>query len=130
MSDINVVVITGRLVDKPEFKNIAAGGGSVCNFRIANNIFIPGRDGAENKTKVNFVSVFCFGRRAESCSKHLDKGDLVNVQGRIDYQEWESDKGKRSMIKIYASQVQFLNFKKKEKPDYEEPAIEEKEEEF
>jgi single-strand DNA-binding protein len=114
MSDINIVMLVGRLVEKPVIK-YSATGKAICNFRIANNIFIPGKDGAENKTKVNYVSVFCFGHRAESCEKHLDKGSMVGIQGRLDYQEWETTEGqKRSIIKIYAGQIQFLNYKKKD----------------
>lgn len=125
MSDVNTVTIVGRLVAKPELK-YSASGNAIGSFRIANNIFIPGRDGKENKTKVNFFSVTCFGKRAESCEKHLDKGSMVIITGRLDFQEWATkDNQKRSTVKIVANQVQFIGGGKKFDKRGAEPQAEE-----
>ena len=49
---------------------------------------------------------------AEICSEHLTKGRLVLIEGRLQYQSWESDDGtKQSKIEVVAQNIQFLGSK-------------------
>ncbi len=105
MSDVNSVIIVGRLVEKPILK-YAASGTAVSNLRVANNTYSKS---SENKTKVNFFTVVVFGKQAENCEKYLDKGRQIVVNGRLDQNSWEDNNGnKRSIVRIIANSVQFI----------------------
>ena len=105
MSDVNSVILVGRLVEKPIIK-YAASGTAVSNLRIANNIYSKS---SENNTKANFFTVVVFGKQAENCEKYLDKGRQIIINGRLDQSSWEDDSGKkRSTVKVIANSVQFI----------------------
>ena len=108
MSDVNNVVILGRLVEKPIVK-YGGSGIAVTNLRIANNIYMKN---AENNTKTNYFTVVVFGKQAENCEKYLDKGRQVAINGRLDHNTWENKEGqKRSTVQIVANMVQFIGSK-------------------
>lgn len=124
MSDINLVVVVGRLGSKPEIKYLSSGT-AVTDLNIANSTY----QGKEKGEKVNWLNVTVFGKRAEGCEKYLGKGSQVIIQGKLDYQSWETKDGqKRNTIKIIADTVQFIGGKKNNTQDQQEPA-EQKEQE-
>jgi single-strand DNA-binding protein len=107
MSDINSVIVVGRVVEKPALKYLSSGT-AVTDIRIANNTY----QGQGKEDKVNWLTVTVFGARAESCEKYLDKGSQCVVKGKLDYQAWTNKDGdKRSMVKIKADEVQFVGKK-------------------
>jgi single-strand DNA-binding protein len=107
MSDINSVVVVGRVVEKPVIK-YGASGTAVSTIRIANNVYM----GAGKDEKVNWLKVTVFGKTAENCEKYLDKGNQIIVEGRLDWSSWENKDGqKRSEVKIVANRVQFIGKK-------------------
>jgi single-strand DNA-binding protein len=104
MSDINSVIVVGRVVEKPTLGNSDT---PVINIRIANNVY----QGKGKEEKVNWLTVTAFGNTAINCEKYLDKGSQVCILGRLDYSQWEKDGQKKSMVKIIANQVQFIGGK-------------------
>ncbi len=74
-----------------------------CNFSIAiNNPF--------NQDNVEFVKVSAFGKQAESCRDHLQKGSQVCVEGRIKADAYINGKDEaQATLSISASEVQFLS---------------------
>jgi single-strand DNA-binding protein len=124
MSDINSVVIIGRVVEKPTLK-YSANTNAVCRIRIANNDYV------NKQEKVNWLTVTAFGKVAENCEKYLDKGKQICVNGKLDYQEWENKQGqKRNAVQIVAHNVQFLGETKPnqsqqpQEPVTQEPTVE------
>jgi single-strand DNA-binding protein len=106
MQGINRVVITGNLTRDPELKTF--GETTLCNLRIANNTRVKER--GEWAEKANYVDVVVFGRQAESCNTYLAKGRSVMVDGRLDFREWDAQDGtKRSVLRIVAENVQFID---------------------
>ena len=122
MSDINVVVLAGRLTRKPEIKYTASGT-AVVNMDIANNTY---KKDAENQQKVNFIPITVWGKQAENVEKYLDKGSQVLVKGRIDWQSWvdKDTQKKRSKIIVIAEAVQFVGSKQERSNAQPEPAQE------
>ena len=72
-----------------------------------------------------FVDVSAWGRQAETCGEYLKKGSPILVEGRLEYNSWETPEGqKRSKHLIKADRVQFLNGNSKKSPAAaEEPEL-------
>lgn len=103
MSNINSVVLTGNLCMDPELRSFPSGG-SVARLRVAVNGGYKSRETGEWVDKAHFFDVEVFNGQAESAATHLKKGRKVGVQGRLDYQEWETDDGqKRSKVVVRCS---------------------------
>ena len=104
-SDINVVVIVGRLTRDPELKSV--GQTSVCRMSIANNYSTKVNEVWEDRP--NFFDVQVWGRRGEVCAEHLVKGRQVAIKGSLRWRSWEAQDGsKRSAVSINADEVEFI----------------------
>jgi single-strand DNA-binding protein len=114
---LNRIIAIGRLTKKPELRTTPQGT-AVSTFTIAVD-----RNFGENR-ETDFIPVVVWKGLAESCAKHLDKGKLVGVDGRLQIRTYEDSKGeKRTVAEIVAADVQFLSPKNEpaEAPRYEEP---------
>ena len=55
-----------------------------------------------------FVDVVAWGRQAETAAEYLKKGSPVFVEGRLQFDQWESQQGeKRSKLRVQASVFNF-----------------------
>lgn len=106
MAGLNKVFLMGNLTRDPELRYVPSGT-PVATFGLAVNRRFVTQHG-EKKDEVCFVRVVVFGKQAESCSQHLNKGRLVFIEGRLQYRSWEQEGQKRSMLDIVADRVQFL----------------------
>ncbi|MGP0052890.1 MAG: single-stranded DNA-binding protein [Solirubrobacteraceae bacterium] len=91
--------LTGRLVRDPELRSVPSGA-TVCELRLA--VENMGRDGT-----AGYIDVASWGPSGEAAARVLRKGWLVAVDGRLRYEEWETDHGKRSAIRV-VGRVEFL----------------------
>lgn len=105
---MNSVQIIGNLTRDPELRSLTSGT-QVCSMRVAVNG--RRRDGERWVIKPNFFDVVVFGKQGAACAEHLSKGRRIAVTGRLDYQEWKSDKdgATRSRVEIVAIEVDFLS---------------------
>lgn len=96
-------VIIGNVAKKPELKGSKAGT-NYCNFTVGVNI------GYGDKKKTDWFDVTAFGKTAETCAQHLDKGYLVCVNGTIHLNQYEAkDKTIKSRLELAADDVRFLS---------------------
>ena len=100
MSDINVVVLTGRLTADPELAQV--GENSVANFAIAVHDF----KGGEEYT--NFFDLSAWGKLAETVNTYLTKGRWVTIRGKLRHETWENEGQKRSRIRVLVQDLQML----------------------
>jgi single-strand DNA-binding protein len=82
---MNHNTLTGRLVDEPVLRQLPDGG-AVCRLRLAVDGMAPGRE-------TGYVNVTEFGKSGEASARVLSKGWLVAVEGRLEYQRWQTDAG-------------------------------------
>ena len=106
MASLNKVFLIGNLTRDPELR-YAPSGAPVATFGLAVNRRFVTQHG-ERKDEVCFVRVVVFGKQAESCSQHLNKGRLVFIEGRLQYRAWEQEGQRRSTLDVIADRVQFL----------------------
>jgi len=83
MKGFNCVQMGGFLTRDPELR-YAQNGTPVCTFGLAVN----GIDLEEKNPTVVYIDVVSWHKQAEACAKHLIKGRLVLVEGRLAMRRW------------------------------------------
>lgn len=110
MSKLNKVFLMGNLTRDPELKYTPSGT-AVASFGIAINRSWQGADG-EKKEDVCYVDITMFGKRAEVIDQYFKKGHPIFVEGRLQFQQWETKDGqKRNALKVVAEDFQFIGGK-------------------
>ncbi len=106
MVRMNHVVLAGNLTHPPVLRETTKGN-HVGSLRLALNDKYT-RNGETNET-VCFVDVEVWNKQAEACSRFLDKGSPVVVEGRLVRNEWvDRESGQnRSKLIVRAHRVQF-----------------------
>ncbi len=79
----------------------------MASFRIAVNSKYKQSD--EVKQETLFIDNVVFGKQAESCSKYLNKGSSVLVEGRLQERRWEANGQQKSKFEVIAQSVRFLS---------------------
>lgn len=110
-SDINRVILIGRLVRDPELKSTNSGS-YLCRFTLASNHSTYNRETKESKDKVGFFPCTVWGKQAEVINKYVSKGQKLCIEGRLDFSAWEGTDGKKhSAVGIVVEAFQFLEKK-------------------
>jgi len=122
MPGLNRIQLIGRLGRDPESRT-TTGNRSVATFSLA----VDRRwktDGGESKEATDWFTVDAWGRLGEICQKYLSKGRLIFVDGRVETDRWQDDKGETHYrTKVVAANMQILD----RKPDEPEGAEAEEE---
>ena len=108
--DINKVILIGRVTNDIQLKQINTGT-SVANFGLA----VGGKPAKDGKDSVSFFDIIVWGKIAENCKQYLAKGSKLALEGHLEQNRYIAQDGtNRSLIKIVAERVQFLDTKKAE----------------
>lgn len=105
MSDINHVILVGRLTRDAELK-YTANGMAVCKFSIAVNR--RRKSGEQWIEEANFFDIVVWGKQGEALNQYLVKGKLIGVDGELRQDRWEQDGQNRSKVEVVASNLQLL----------------------
>jgi len=105
VSDINVVVLVGRLTRDSELKYTPSGY-AICRFSIAVNRSKKQDEGWVDEP--HYFDIEFYGKSAEGLSKYLLKGRQVAVQGELRQDRWEKDGQQRSKVVVVASTIRPL----------------------
>ena len=65
----------------------------------------------------NFIDYTMFGKRAETLSRILRKGQLVCLDGRLRSHSWERDGVRRSKVEVVVGDVELMARPKGQAPD-------------
>lgn len=106
-SDLNTIVLSGRLGADPELRTTPSGA-AVTTLRVASNRWVPGRDGGEGREETTWLSVVCWNGLAERVARDGQKGAAITVQGRLQLRAWDDTETgqKREATEIVAEQLQ------------------------
>ena len=111
----NLVILVGRIARDPETRT-TTGGTSITSLPVVTDR--PARkDGKTYKDENGYTAkesefhrVTCFNGLAKTVGQYCSKGQLVSVQGRIHYTQWEDKDGvTRYGTEILADKVDFLS---------------------
>ena len=114
----NQMFLLGRLVDKPEVKELESGK-KVTNLTLAVQRSYKNQDG---EYETDFVDCALWNHVAEATSEYCKKGDLVAVRGRLETNTYEREDGtKAKSYQVVADKISFLASSKdrsiKEEPE-------------
>jgi single-strand DNA-binding protein len=102
---MNKVMLVGRLTRDPELRTLPSGK-HVTTFTVATNEY-RGQNAAE---RTEYHAVVAWDRLAEICGQFLGKGQLVDLEGRLQTRQWDDDAGKRHWkTEVVASQLEMLS---------------------
>ena len=102
---MNKVLLVGRLTRDPELRSLPSGK-PVANFVVATNEFRGG--GAPERTE--YHNIVAWDRLAEICGKFLSKGQLVDIEGRLQTRQWDDDAGVRHWkTEVVAANLEMLS---------------------
>ena len=83
-------------------------GQAVSDLGLAVNERFQDRDG-KAVDRPCFVDIVAWGRLAEACGKHLEKGAPVAIEGRLRFEQWQTPQGeRRNRLRVLAHRIQFL----------------------
>lgn len=97
--NLNKVILIGRVTKDPELKTTPTGA-AVAKFGLATNHTYKDKAG-QKKEDVAFHNIILWNKLAEIAGQYIKKGQLLMVEGRIEYRQWE-DKEK---VKRYATEI-------------------------
>lgn len=104
---LNKVMIIGHLGRDPEMRYTPSGR-PVTTFMVATSRSWNTADG-ERHTDTEWFNVVTWGNLAEICKQHLNKGQQVYIEGRLQTRRWEDKEGvKHSTVEVVASEMMML----------------------
>ena len=112
----NIAILTGRIARDPETRE-TKGGTNVTGITVVTDRPARDKDGKTYKDENGYTAkesefhrVTCFNGLAKTVGQYCSKGQLVSVQGRIHYTQWEDKDGvTRYGTEILADRVDFLS---------------------
>ncbi len=108
MSNVNKVILIGRLGADPEIR-YTADGTPVATFRMATSETRKNKDGTKSE-QTEWHSIVAWRKLGEISAEYLKKGKLVYIEGRIQSREYEGRDGvKRKAYEIVASAMKMLS---------------------
>ncbi|WRB07283.1 single-stranded DNA-binding protein [Helicobacter pylori] len=110
----NKVIMVGRLTRNVELKYLPSGS-ATATIGLATSRRFKKQDGTPGE-EVCFIDARLFGRTAEIANQYLSKGSSVLIEGRLTYESWMDQMGKKnSRHTITADSLQFMD-KKSDNP--------------
>ncbi len=106
MASFNKVILMGNLTRDPEMR-VTSGGLSICKLGLAVSRNYSTREG-ERREETTFVDIDAFGKQAEVIAKYMRKGRPIMIEGRLKFDQWESDGQKRSKLGVILENFQFV----------------------
>jgi len=111
MTDLNRVVLIGRLTRDAELKYTSSGQ-AVCKFSIAVNR--RKKNGDQWEDEANYFDIVVWGKQGESLHPYLTKGKMVGVDGELRQDRWQQEGQNRSKVEVIANNIQLLGGDRKD----------------
>lgn len=107
MASYNKVILLGNLTRDPQLSYLPSQT-AVVEFGLAINRRYKKQDGSQGE-EVCYVDCTMFGARAEVINKYLKKGNPVFIEGRLRFESWQGQDGKkRSRLRVQVENFEFV----------------------
>lgn len=104
---MNKVILCGNLTKDMDVK-IYKGKTKKDNDTIVGRFTVAVNEGYGENKKTTFVPVTIFNKTVENLEEYLIKGTKVNICGKLDIKNEETDDGYKTFVSVIANEVQLL----------------------
>jgi single-strand DNA-binding protein len=112
---LNKVLLIGNLGCDPEMRYTPSGR-PVTSFSLSTPRSWTSADG-ERREETEWFNVVAWGSLAEICKQHLNKGQQVYIEGRLQTRGWEDETGKKHFrTEVVANEMIMLGNRRFDQP--------------
>lgn len=104
---MNKVILCGNLTKDMDVK-IYKGKSKKDDDTIVGRFTVAVNEGYGENKKTTFVPVTIFNKTVENLEEYLIKGTKVNICGKLDIQNKETEDGYKTYVSVLANEVQLL----------------------
>ena len=104
---MNKVILCGNLTKDMDVK-IYKGKTKKDNDNIVGRFTLAVNEGYGENKKTTFVPVTIFNKTVENLEEYLIKGTKVNIVGRLDIQNVETEEGYKTFVTVISNEIQLL----------------------
>jgi len=110
---INKIHLIGNTGKDPEIRTTGSGY-KVASFSLATSEHFKDKQGTR-QAETQWHTVIAWGPLAEICEKYVKKGQMLYVDGKVQYRSYDDKDGnKRYVTEINASNIQMLEKRKQD----------------
>ena len=113
---MNKVILCGNLTKDMDVK-IFKGKTKKDNDTIVGRFTVAVNEGYGDNKKTTFVPVTIFNKTVENLEEYLIKGTKVNIVGKLDIKNEETEEGYKTYVSVIANEIQLLKVATPEYPD-------------
>ncbi|MED5374181.1 MAG: single-stranded DNA-binding protein [Myxococcota bacterium] len=115
MQTMNKVMLLGRIGMDPERRQVKSGK-TLARFSLATDRAVRQPDGGW-ETQTEWHQITTWEKTAENILTHARKGDMIALEGRLQYHQWEDPEGrKRTKAGVTAERVSIIGRPQRSQP--------------
>lgn len=104
---MNKVILCGNLVKDMDVK-VIKGKTRKDNDILVGRFTLAVNEGYGENKKTTFIPVTIFNKTVENLEQYLIKGTKVNVVGRLDIKNEETEEGYKTYVSVISNEIQLL----------------------
>ena len=104
---MNKVILCGNLTKDMDVK-IIKGKTKKSDDTIVGRFTLAVNEGYGENKKTTFIPVTIFNKTVENLEEYLIKGTKVNIVGRLDIQNVETEEGYKTYVSVISNEIQLL----------------------
>ena len=104
---MNKVILCGNLVKDMDVK-VIKGKTKKADDVIVGRFTLAVNEGYGDNKKATFIPVTIFNKTVENLEEYLIKGTKVNVVGRLDINNTETEEGYKTYVSVVSNEIQLL----------------------
>ena len=104
---MNKVILCGNLTKNMDVK-IIKGKTKKDNDVIVGRFTLAVNEGYGDNKKTTFIPITIFNKTVENLEEYLIKGTKVNVVGRLDINNVETEEGYKTYVSVVSNEIQLL----------------------
>lgn len=104
---MNKVILCGNLVKDMDVK-VIKGKSKKADDVIVGRFTLAVNEGYGDNKKATFIPVTIFNKTVENLEEYLIKGTKVNVIGRLDIKNEETEEGYKTYVSVVSNEIQLL----------------------
>ena len=104
---MNKVILCGNLTKDMDVK-IYKGKTKKDNDNIVGRFTVAVNEGYGENKKATFIPITIFNKMVENLEEYLIKGTKVNIVGKLDIKNEETEEGYKTYVSVIADEIQLL----------------------